>query len=363
MAKRRPRVSALSIVIALLVLGAAGAIAWASITYDAEQAARAAAAEPTSPKVAAKAPVEDDDKSEALPKQDGGKSEAPPKQDGDKSETPPAPKIDPNNLPPAPDPKLVEETPLGPVPKIADDGRTALSVYARPHSSDGRPQIAIIIAGLGLNGDTTAAAIDELPGLVTLAFSPYGEDLQRLVNNARSKGHEILLEIPMEPRNYPRDDPGPNTLLVTAPARVNVAQTRRSLAQVTGYVGVMNFMGGRYVGSEIALRPVFQVFKQSGLMFIDAETGAESKAVSVADGMALPRVFADRWIDDKPSKAAIEAKLRELEKIAFDRGHAVGIAHLHPVTANILARWSREADGKGLDLAPISALVNKQAAR
>ena len=75
-----------------------------------------------------------------------------------------------------------------------------MDVYARPFDrNDPRPKIAIIVGGLGLGEAVTQAAVDRLPPGVTLAFTPYGSSLQGLVSTARAKGHEVLLEVPMEP--------------------------------------------------------------------------------------------------------------------------------------------------------------------
>ena len=66
-----------------------------------------------------------------------------------------------------------------------------------------RPKIAILLGGMGLNQQLTQKAIKELPGDVTLGFAPYGENLQAQVNRARAEGHEVMLQLPMEPVGYP----------------------------------------------------------------------------------------------------------------------------------------------------------------
>ncbi len=115
---------------------------------------------------------------------------------------------------PAPDPGLVEKSPDGPLPIIGKDGRQAWQVYARPFDSgDKRPRLALIITGLGLDRALSQAATDRLPGGVTLGFDPYAADVKDAINQARGLGHEILLGLPMEPLDYPRQDPGPLTLL------------------------------------------------------------------------------------------------------------------------------------------------------
>ena len=59
----------------------------------------------------------------------------------------------------------------------------------------------------------------KLPPAVTLAFAPYGAEPGKLVERARSLGHEVLLQIPLEPFDYPDNDPGPQTLQTQAKAR------------------------------------------------------------------------------------------------------------------------------------------------
>ena len=103
---------------------------------------------------------------------------------------------------PAPDPALIKRTDSGPLPIIAPDGRTPLQVYARPYNETGQQRIAIVVGSLGMSEATTLAAIQQLPGGVTLSFAPYGRNLQDYVNLARAAGHEVLLQVPMEPVSY-----------------------------------------------------------------------------------------------------------------------------------------------------------------
>src|SRR5690606_15597580 len=114
-------------------------------------------------------------------------------------------------LPVAPIAGLSQPGPDGPLPSIASDGRVPAQAYARPFRANGRPRVALIVGGLGLNAVTTRAAIERLPAEVTLSFVPYAEGLQAWIDMARAHGHEVMLEMPMEPTGYPDNDPGPYT--------------------------------------------------------------------------------------------------------------------------------------------------------
>ena len=119
----------------------------------------------------------------------------------------------PVRLASAPARGLTEKGADGLLPKVAGDGRRPFDVYARPvHRAvldSEQPKIAILLGGMGLNGELTGRASKELPGEVSFAFAPYGEDLQRAIGTARGMGHEVMLHLPMEPFGYPAENPGP----------------------------------------------------------------------------------------------------------------------------------------------------------
>lgn len=109
------------------------------------------------------------------------------------------------------DPALIENTPLGPLPRIADDGRKPMQAYAAP-AANGKFRIAIVVMGLGLSAKATQAAISSLPPAVTVGLLPYASDAPRWLSAARAAGHEVVLQVPMEPFDFPDSDPGPHTL-------------------------------------------------------------------------------------------------------------------------------------------------------
>lgn len=260
------------------------------------------------------------------------------------------------------DPNLVEMSDEGPLPKIADDGRRAMEVYARAFDrADPRPKIAIIVGGLGLGEAVTQAAVDRLPPGVTLAVTPYGSSLQGLVSTARAKGHEVLLELPLEPYDYPDNDPGQDTLLTGTTAEENPARLRRVLAKVTGYAGLINSQGAKFLASEDALRALLSATAGRGLYFVDSGEAEQSIAreVSAATGAAFAR--GDRLVDRNPTREAIEKEFAAIEDLAKQRGSAVAVAGAYPVTIDRLTAWAASLEEKGIALVPVSALVEVRA--
>ncbi len=137
---------------------------------------------------------------------------------------------------PAVDPKFVEMTSRGPVPRIASDGTRPADAFARPvqplPGKPDAPRIALLVDGLGVSATTTADAIAKLPEAVTLGFVPYGAEIAALATRARTAGHEIVLQVPMEPFDYPDNDPGPQTLLTALTPQQNIDRLHTVLSKI-----------------------------------------------------------------------------------------------------------------------------------
>jgi hypothetical protein len=265
-------------------------------------------------------------------------------------------------LDPAPEPAVQTEGRFGPLPRISEDGREPWKVYARPFPIErDRPRIAILLQDLGFSQEQTNAAIQQLPGSVTLGFTPYARRLDQWIALSRAAGHEVLLQVPMEPFDFPMSDPGPHTLLTSAGSDENIERLEFLLSRFTGYVGVYNRMGDRFTSSVESLQPVLQSIHERGLLFIDARTSGTSVAGRLANDLGLPHALNNREIDQVASRVEIDAKLIDLENIARQQGQALGIARAYPVTLERLAQWATSLEEKGIDLAPVSALIGNAA--
>ncbi len=263
-------------------------------------------------------------------------------------------------LAPAPDRRLVERGKHGSLPKMSADGIRPADVYARPVTPQQRAapvRVAIVVGGLGIGQSTTSDAIQKLPGAVSLAFAPYGNDLDRAVSRARENGHEVLLQLPMEPFDYPDNDPGPQTLVSSLPFEQNLDRMHWVLSRFSGYVGVVNFMGGRFTATDAALAPVMREIATRGLLYVDDGSSGRSLAPQVAAGAGVSAARADVVIDAVQRAQDIDAALARLEKIAREKGSAVGHAAALPVTVERIQRWAKAAEARGVTLVPVSALV------
>jgi uncharacterized protein len=249
-----------------------------------------------------------------------------------------------------------QQGPNGLMPFVGSGGRTVFDAYKKPFSDTGKPKISLVIGGLGLNARITQRAIDELPAEVTLSFVPYADNLQGWINKARASGHEVLIEIPMEPFDYPDNDPGPHTLLSSATPDENQRRLDFLLSRATGYFGVTNYLGGKYAGAGDAASATMRSLKSRGVAFIS--DGSAAALGSAAENAAMRNAQADRSLDQRPSGDDIAAQLGALEATAAQRGAALGFGVAYSVTIDQVASWAREAARRGLVLAPASAVTS-----
>jgi polysaccharide deacetylase 2 family uncharacterized protein YibQ len=260
-------------------------------------------------------------------------------------------------------PKLLEKSRYGMIP-VAADGLKPYQAYAagtdlQRAQAATMPSIAIVITGLGVGAAKTTDAITKLPAAVTLAFTPYGSEPGTLVERARALKHEVLLQVPMEPFNYPDNDPGPQTLLTTQTPEQNIDRLAWHMSRFQGYVGLANFMGSRFVVTDAAMQPIIKEAARRGLAWLDDGSAPRSVAGPLAEAQTMPFAKADTIIDAVPNAAEIDKALATLEMIARERGKAVGVASALPVSITHIANWAKGLEKRGLLLVPLTTAMMK----
>jgi polysaccharide deacetylase 2 family uncharacterized protein YibQ len=258
---------------------------------------------------------------------------------------------------------LVEPGKFGPLPIRAKDGRSPSRVYARlvpPGAVDAKPRIAVLVTGLGLNWRLSQRAIKRLPADISLAFSVYGRRLPKLVGEAQRQGHELMLQVPLEPLDYPESDTGPKTLLVKQSIQEKFSRLYWSLGRFMGYFGVVNAKGGRYLANKKATAFFFKELQRRGLWFFRDNAGGSTSLSNLAENIGLGYSQATLQIDSWPSPERIGRALQKLEAVARRTGIAVGVAHMHPVSIDMVAKWAKGLESRGIRLVPISAAYRQK---
>jgi len=279
------------------------------------------------------------------------------------------PRPDPR-APPAPlavRPGVILDTPALPLAPVAPSSVPAQTASlpavapawrrfaSKPALKPGVPMIGIVIDDLGLDHRRTARAM-QLPAPVTLAFLSYGNRLGEETRLARAAGHELLVHVPMEPQGA-SIDPGPNVLRAADSATEIRARLDWALSRFGGFVGINNHMGSKFTADAAAMDVVAAELKARGLLFLDSRTTAGTRAYDRARAAGVPAAARGVFLDRVPSAEAVARSLAELEVRARKHGQAIAIGHPHDVTLDALEAWLPTLAAKGLQLAPVSALV------
>ncbi|GEM_PF-1734586 len=259
-----------------------------------------------------------------------------------------------------PDPELSERGATGIIPKRSRDGLRAMDLYSRQPDTEGSfgvARVVIIIGGVGISQTSTQQAIQKLHPNVTLAFAPYGNSLNRWMASARKKGHELLLQLPMEPLDYPQNNPGAHTLKADANLQENIANLHWSMSRVTNYVGVMNYLGNKLLAQPASLSPIFSEISERGLLFVEDGTVKNSLAQGVAIKELVPYARGNILLDNVRSRSAIAEKLVKLAEQAKRTGVAIGVGNAFPDTIDLVAQFAQQAKKNGIEITPVSAVV------
>lgn len=262
------------------------------------------------------------------------------------------------------EPALQEPGPHGPLPRVGPDGRTPIRAYGHPFDrSDTRPRVGLVVGGLGMNAAVTEEAIRRLPAAVTLAFSPYATRIDFLLDQARTKGMELLVALPLEPAGHPTINNAGNRALLT---RLSPAENREhlewALSRFGGHVGAVGALGPmrgeRFAELAETLHPVQEALRGRGLLYVDPRPGA--RPPERAWGRSV-----DIVVDEPATRGEIERKLDALERLARERGTAGALGYAgeaSPVLVDRIAVWAGGVEGRGLALAPVSAMIRRPGA-
>lgn len=262
-------------------------------------------------------------------------------------------------LVPAPISGLTKMSTYGRVPAVNPNGMTSLSAYKRPFAaSSGKRPVSIIIGGLGVNRGLTRQAINSLPADVTLAFAAHAPGLQNWINQARAKGHEVLIELPMESGDFNAAEPGADrALMASRNSTANLRNTDWLLSRAQGYFGVTNYNGDAFLTRADVAAPVLDKLSNSGLSFVFDGSFSSPSLSALSVSAKLPFAMGFTLIDRQPDPALIQSELSRLTAHAKNAEGTIGVGFVYPETIAAVKMWADTLDSQGLILAPASHML------
>jgi uncharacterized protein len=224
-----------------------------------------------------------------------------------------------------------------------------------PHKAPSLPRVAIVIDDLGYQKQLAADFIAlDIP--LTLSFLPQAPFAREMAQKAAVEGKEVLLHLPMEPKNFPKTDPGPSALLTTMTEEQIRQILEKDFDQIPQVRGVNNHMGSLFTENQEKMALVLKIIKQKKLYFFDSRTTPDSVALSLAGQLGVRAIGRDVFLDNVAREEAIRIQLDKLIHVAQVRGLAVACAHPHPETLRALKEMIPELKDK-VHLVPLSNLL------
>ncbi|NLV23894.1 MAG: hypothetical protein GXY54_03800 [Deltaproteobacteria bacterium] len=221
-----------------------------------------------------------------------------------------------------------------------------------------KKKVAIIMDDLGRDRQY-ARQLAKLPLAVTFSILPYEAHAGWTARLAHRSGREVLVHIPMQPRNYPDANPGEGALLVDLPAEELVARLRDHLERVPHAVGGNNHMGSLFVEDGAKMEVVLDVLQRRDLFFVDSLTTPKSTGYMTAKRLKMPVAVRDVFLDNVQDVDRIGRQIHHLIALAEKKGTAVGICHPYPETLEALRRSVPLFKKKGVDVVAVSRLLER----
>lgn len=227
---------------------------------------------------------------------------------------------------------------------------------AAPTTAD-RPMIAVVIDDMGIDRRRSDRVV-ALEGPLTLSYLTYARELRAQALEARIRGHELMLHVPMEPSNQ-AIDPGPNVLLTDLPHTDLRTRLDWALGRFEGFVGINNHMGSKFTADPTGMTVVMEALRDRGLLFLDSRTTGATQGAVTALRAGVPFVERNVFLDNVNDVAAVNDRLADLEDVAARHGFAVGIGHPRDATIEALSEWVWGMSERGFVLVPLTTIVER----
>lgn len=262
-----------------------------------------------------------------------------------------------NALPPAPIEGLSEsrDGKILPLSRMQDD-MTPFQAYKKPFTPiAGRSLVSIVVVDFGLSEKISTSLLDNLPDEISFVMNPYAANAPKWASAARAYGHEFWLSLPMQTDGA--GDSGQNALLHNAPLEQNEARLLNVLGTAVGYAGLVTQKDHMLKSDDAGAAPLLKQIFGRGLAMAESTPDIPAYGLSAAMQSGYPYVQNNLWLDADLRPEAIDRSLQALELQATRKGKAIAFLRPYPVVIRKVQEWAGEAESRGLQIAPLSAMV------
>ena len=253
-----------------------------------------------------------------------------------------------------------------PQPRIIPDSDNR--EIARPEKGIERPipempepearkvKVAIVIDDMGYDKKIFKKFVD-LGIPLTFSILPGQRYSTGIANEARSLNYEVMLHLPMEPRN-PERNPGNGTILTHMSQDEILRQLSEDIESVPYIAGVNNHMGSLLTENQDVMNIILEDLHKRGLFFIDSRTSPRSVAYETARRMGVRSGRRDVFLDNKADIGYIKGQVDKVIRIAKQNGEATAIGHPRAGTIAAIREKIADFEREGIELVPVSEVLD-----
>lgn len=217
-------------------------------------------------------------------------------------------------------------------------------------------RIAILIDDFGDRWDSFTQAFLDLPGPISLSIIPGLPYSNRVVQEAKLRGCETLMHLPMQPKGkYTNFSPYMIERTMTRDESQSVV--RKAIEALPDVSGINNHMGSLVTADRRMMGHVLEEVKQHQLFFLDSRTTSESVVYDVAHQWGVPTAKRDVFLDNTRTESAVRIEMARLVERASKHGSAIGIGHANSITLEMLREQIPQLTEAGYRFVRISDLV------
>lgn len=238
--------------------------------------------------------------------------------------------------------------------------RSSDNVFVRTGTVEVKDQkLAVIIDDLG-NGMKGTEEIMMMPVKLTVAVMPFLPTTEADARRAHEQGHDVILHLPMEPKQGNPKWLGPGAILSNMTDQDVRQRVEAAIDNVPYAVGINNHMGSKITGDEKVMSIILDVCRERGLFFIDSRTNYRSVVSKLSELKGLPEVHNHIFLDDVHTERHISGQLLKVQEQLMQEGRCVTIGHvgIHGLkTASVLKQSIPAFQKQGVTFVGVSDLV------
>jgi len=234
----------------------------------------------------------------------------------------------------------------------------AIAVEPSEAVADQGAQIALVVTDLDRSPVALYRSFLKSPVLFSVALRPDDPEAGRISREVREEQHEVILYLPMEPKGYPRVDPGKDAILLDL-SRIEIEdRITRCLSAVGPVQAVVNRLGSAALNDPDVLRAVLDELKRRDLPFIDAHTSGSTMVEEIGEETGARTLPVAATLDgNRAAAAVVRANLKEIVASAVARGSIVVMVTPSTMVLDILEAELPRIKAQGVELVPISRMA------